>query len=329
VTSDLIKNKVGDDAKFIVFGGSYPGALAAWFRAKYPHLVVGGVASSAPVHAVVEMISYNQVVGSSLRYFGGDACYDAVQKASGKVYSLLQSDNGRMELSRAFNTCQPLLGASKFDDATFESNVVGPIQGTCQYNNDKPSHATFNLDDVCDYMTKGDAYQGLVNMSALFQAGECMDISYQNMIKEMEITEFDGERSSRQWTYQVCQEFGYLQTNSAPDEPFYPLKDVNLAYFEAQCKDIFGVNALPDTSFATANYGGLDLTTTQLVIPDGSIDPWHSLAIINNTATPTMYPVFIEGTAHCADMYAPDPLDIPALVAARITIAKHVGEFLE
>lgn len=41
------------DRKWVAFGGSYPGSLAAWFRLKYPHLVHASVATSAPVYATV------------------------------------------------------------------------------------------------------------------------------------------------------------------------------------------------------------------------------------------------------------------------------------
>ena len=52
--ANFIKTKNEDlhltNPKWIVFGGSYSGALALWFRQKYPHLVIGAVGTSPTVH---------------------------------------------------------------------------------------------------------------------------------------------------------------------------------------------------------------------------------------------------------------------------------------
>ncbi len=73
---------------WITVGGSYPGALSAWFRYKYPHLAIGAIASSAVVRAIEDFHDFDeQIYTSSLR--SSSACADALNASTHKVESLL------------------------------------------------------------------------------------------------------------------------------------------------------------------------------------------------------------------------------------------------
>ena len=71
-------NRSGADNSWFVFGGSYSGALSAWFRLKFPHLTCGSLASSGVVLAVYNFTDFDKQVGSGtgpvmllkLRHFG-------------------------------------------------------------------------------------------------------------------------------------------------------------------------------------------------------------------------------------------------------------------
>ncbi|GFS04301.1 thymus-specific serine protease [Elysia marginata] len=90
-------------SKVIVLGGSYSGALAAWFRLKYPYLVDAAVASSAPVLAQVDFKDYLEVVAQSLNTFKPvNACDNAISVANAALKEKLKTPKGRKDLKKKF-----------------------------------------------------------------------------------------------------------------------------------------------------------------------------------------------------------------------------------
>ena len=62
---------------FIVVGGSYPGAMSAWFRYKYPHIAMGSLASSAVVQAIADYRAYDDHVYTATMWSGKE-CTDRI-----------------------------------------------------------------------------------------------------------------------------------------------------------------------------------------------------------------------------------------------------------
>lgn len=87
---DTHSYNIADNSPFITVGGSYPGALSAWFRYKYPHLTIGSIASSAVVLAIEDYKDFDEQMFKS-SVLSGDYCYQAINASSLKVESILNS----------------------------------------------------------------------------------------------------------------------------------------------------------------------------------------------------------------------------------------------
>lgn len=67
-----------NNVEVLVVGGSYPGALSAWFRSRYPHIAAGSWASSAVVQPIVDYQQYDeQLYTSTLK--SGEFCPAMIQ----------------------------------------------------------------------------------------------------------------------------------------------------------------------------------------------------------------------------------------------------------
>ncbi|KAI1697311.1 serine carboxypeptidase s28 domain-containing protein [Ditylenchus destructor] len=73
--------------KWIVFGCSYSGNLAAWMRQKYSDLVLGAVAGSSPVQAKLDFRGYNRVSAKAIEDYGTENCTNDIRRYFSKKRS--------------------------------------------------------------------------------------------------------------------------------------------------------------------------------------------------------------------------------------------------
>ncbi|TDG53132.1 hypothetical protein AWZ03_000675 [Drosophila navojoa] len=331
---------MADSQKWIAFGGSYPGSLAAWAREKYPHLIDGAISSSGPLLAQVDFSQYFEVVKASLASYKPE-CVEAVSRGFAQVEILLKHMIGQRNLDEKFKTCTPLKDSieNKLDIANLFENIASNFAGVVQYNKDNSPHAKITIDQVCDVMlntTMGPPVTrlGAVNDLLLKQSKtNCLDYKYDKMIAEMKNVSWDSEvaKGMRQWTYQTCTEFGFYQTSENKSDTFGDRFGID--FFIRQCMDIFSDrmnDKFLEQAVAQTNkyYGALKPGTTNVLYVHGSIDPWHALGLYvsTNSNTPAIY---IEGTAHCANMYEPANCDPPQLKEARNKILKYLAKLLD
>lgn len=334
------KYQLTERNRWIAFGGSYPGSLAAWLREKYPYLVHGSVSSSGPLLAKIDFKEYFQVVVNSLKSYSPQ-CVEDVQNAMGQIETLLKHMIGQRSLNDKFKLCDPVEKsiANSLDIASLFEAVAGNFAGVVQYNKDNSPHAKITIDQVCDVMANQSlgapvSRLAAVNEMVMKQDGvKCLDYVYDKTVKQMQNTSWESDvaNGARQWTYQTCNEFGFYQTSDKPDLVFgdrFPVE-----FFVRQCTDVYGKKfddkTLDRAVYRTnTNYGALNPSTTNVLYVHGSIDPWHRLGLTesNDINTPT---IFIEGTAHCANMYEPKDDDFPQLKNARVQINSFIGRLLQ
>ena len=91
---------VQPSTSWITVGGSYAGAMSAWFRAKYPHMTVGAIGSSGVVLAVEDFKAFDeQIYQSALK--SGPECVAAIQDVNKYVEDIINSD-ARLEFQAQF-----------------------------------------------------------------------------------------------------------------------------------------------------------------------------------------------------------------------------------
>jgi len=86
----------------VAFGGSYGGMLAAWFRMKYPHLVTGALAASAPIlqfPGITDCDIFSRIVTSVFQNAYNGNCTVNIGKSWKLFQTLGGNDAGKKQIS--------------------------------------------------------------------------------------------------------------------------------------------------------------------------------------------------------------------------------------
>ncbi|KAF0716287.1 Aste57867_2915 [Aphanomyces stellatus] len=333
------QNHLTKSNPWIAIGGSYPGMLSGLVKAKYPTRFAGSIASSAPLNTKIDFFEYADIVAKDLQTYGGDACVKTIGDGLTALNALVASNNPSdwASLNRLFKVCLPPTGGNPFQDdydrAAFQVNVLSNFRNVAQTNGFFP----YTMAGVCQDFAKNASATPLEKLSAFSQqqwgwdAYPCISFTYNwQFVTSYQDTTPNPSLSTRQWTYQQCNEFGYGQATATGKSIFNALKylTVDTAYSET-CKRLFGITNTSDRIAATTKtYGGLKVNVSNVIWVTGDVDPWSGLALTNTTkpVNSNSDVVYVPGASHCADLFSRAFNIVPGWTHDRID--NNVAKFL-
>ncbi|KAG0579592.1 hypothetical protein KC19_4G109100 [Ceratodon purpureus] len=247
----------GEDNPWFVFGVSYPGALSAWFRLKFPHLVRGSLASSGVVLAVHNYTAFDEQVAAS----AGPACASALREVTRRVDIELASNPVKIK---------SLFGAEQLkNDGDFRYLLADAAAEAFQYGN--PDILCLPL--VAAHTPGQDVVDAYAEFVKTFFFGT-FGASPQGYNQEyLKLTKSGPDSGDRQWWYQVCTEVAYFQV--APSKNSIRSPGVDEKYHLDLCANVFGNGTYPEVDITNLYYGGSGITATNIFFTNGSQDPWR------------------------------------------------------
>ena len=299
VNKKLISEFGGEKRKVIVVGGSYPGALSAWFREKYPHIADASWASSAVIKAIedYDMFDY-QVYNSTTR--SNLYCTGTVENLT-VVYDRLVDQGNKDEVNKIKKSCN----ASGLTDADFAFYFADVITISVQYG---------GRTELCDFL------ESLAGVDILEQYGKIAEYAKDEVSaseydrKQLKSTKIIPSNPGRAWTYQYCSEFGFFQI---------PYKSVMMRsklleheYWVDLCHDVFGQNLVASQARDSNIYYGSDHAKgSNIYFVNGGEDPWQWAGQLESIKSQNVQSDLLQcvDCGHCVELYNEkdtDPIEV-------------------
>ena len=316
---------------YIIYGGSYAGAFAAFARKVYPETFWGAIASSAVTEAIEDYWEYYE---AARLYAPGD-CAEITQKLTHVIDNVLLAGD-----DDAAKRLKNLFGLGKLANDDFANTITRGISGL-QNTIWIPEEDDSGFGTYCASVSSNDIlfastrqYLPLVRdiLSASGYETECEELENQMLnyvgyvrsyvrddmagsCKNKTVVEcytahgqFDSidldQGMMRSWTYQTCTQWGYFQTGSGVPEDQLPLisRLIDLNYTTIGCREGFNITNPPNVEVIN-RLGGLNFSYPRVAFIDGEKDPWraatpHRIGLPSRESTTSEPYILIENGVH-------------------------------
>ncbi|XP_006098535.1 lysosomal Pro-X carboxypeptidase isoform X1 [Myotis lucifugus] len=318
-----------ENQPFIALGGSYGGMLAAWFRMKYPHIVVGALAASAPIWQFEDIVPcgvFMKIVTKDFKRSGPN-CSESIQRSWDAINRLTRNGTGLDWLSEALHLCTPLKNAHDVQhlkdwisetwvnlamvDYPYESNFLQPLPA-------------WPIKVVCQYL-KNPNLSDKKLLQNIFQALNVY-YNYSGQARCLNMSETStSSLGTLGWSYQACTEIVMPFCTNGIDDMFEP-HPWDLKAFSDECFKQWGVKPRP--SWITSMYGGKNISShTNIIFSNGDLDPWSGGGVTKNI-TNTLVAIIIPEGAHHLDLRANNAFDPMTVLLARTLEVKYMKQWI-
>ncbi|VEB32302.1 serine carboxypeptidase [Legionella sainthelensi] len=304
--------------KWVAFGGSYPGSLSAYYRLKFPYLVVGALASSAPVMAKENFIEYD----AHVTQVAGSHCANQMREVVTQVETSLKDTVTFAQIKSLFDA------AAVEDPVDFLYLIADTGAAAVQYG----MRDAF-CSSLSEHPTPLEGYAYFAKKLYKDMSTTAVEMTAQGAMSENP-HDYQNGLGMRQWYYQSCKEYGYWQ-NANPNPALSTRSSlINLDYHYNVCQRLFGLMEPAHTMELnnTFYFPLMDILASNIYFTNGENDPWSTLSLAEkngNAINPRLTYQLITGEAHCNDLRSPSSVDSDSLKDARKKMESLLTEWLK
>lgn len=311
----LTNGKSHADAKWFAVGGSYPGALASWYRTAYPDATVGSLSSSGVVNCIIDYSDFDKAVTAAV----GAECAQQIRNINSAYERII----GPSTKSEGWKNTLDLFHCEHdmwYQD--FFYMIADSWSMADQYG---------GKTQLCDaILSVGDASDDVLaktfaNFSNAYWGDDFCSGGFYNTNQLSDPSRWDV--NSRSWRFQTCYQVSYF--NTAPSRGSLRSETVNMDYHLKQCEAVFGHKMWPSSEEINKRYGADEPNARNVFYSDFSDDPWQRASVDYSVSTTQPYHLATcTDCGHCKDLHTPEESDPAPIKESRAEFEKYLKEWL-